>query len=213
MISGRKLLLVTVRVVGILGCAGINVNNAETVKEGTQKNIVDSKECHCIQMFGFVDLFMSTPMVMLGVLLLSAFLSILTMLVALLWRVFTCGQGQGHGQGHGVRAECTCADTQQVSCRRHDYSLLWELSRNLPNEDHLFGIGLYLHVDNTEIEASRVDNKSIIRAVYVMLCKWYRTQDGLGQNSNGLEELKRALYRNNVGSYVQTVIQKHFDER
>ena len=196
MITGQKYLYVTAGAVGIVGCAGIDINKADTFNEGIRQNAVCVKECYYIEMLLFIVL--SILMVMLG---------------ALLQRVFTYGQGEGNVQGQDVRAECTCADTQEKACRFHDYPLLWELSRNLPNEDHLFGIGLYLHVDNTEIEASRVDNKSIIRAVYVMLCKWYRTQDGLGKNSNGLEELKGALYRNNVGNLVQTVIQKHFDER
>ena len=212
MIPGRKLLLVTAGVVGIVSCVEIDVNNAKTFREGIQENMVNSKDFYYVEIL--LHVLLSIIMVMLGVLLLFVFLSILMiMLGALLHRVLTYDQVQGHGQGHGVRAECACADTQQISCRRHDHSLLWELSRCLPNVDHLYGVGLHLNVDNTEIDASRVDSKSITHAVYDMLCKWYRTRDGLGKNSNGLKELKRALCKNNVSNYVQTVIQKHFDER
>ena len=214
MISGRKLLLVTVRVVGIVSCVEIDVNNAETFKEDIQQNIANSKECHYIQMFRFVDLFLSTSMVMLGVLLLFIFLSILLiMLGTLLHRVFTCDQGEGHARGHGVRAECTCADTQQVSCRRHDHSLLWKLSVCLSNVGLLYDIGVHLGIETWVIEACREDNRLINVAVFDMLRKWYQTQDGLGQNSNGLEELKGAIRTSNVGGYLLTVIQRHFDER
>ena len=212
MISGRKLLLVTVRVVGIVSCVEIDVNNDKTFGEGIQENMVNSIDCYHVEIL--LHVLLSIIMgVMLGVLLLFVFLSILMiMLGPLLHRFLTCGR-QGHAQGHGILSECTCADTQQISCRCHDDSLLRKLSKHLPNVDHLYDIGLHLGIDTCVIDACREDNRSITVAVFDMLRKWYQTQDGLGQNSNGLKKLKRALCRNNVGNYVQTVIQKRFDER
>ena len=130
----------------------------------------------------------------------------------MLHKVFVCGQG--HSEGRRVRTECTCTKTYQKYCKVHDYSLLWELSKCLPNVDRLYDIGLDLNIDPHEINASIMNNsRSIAQAVYDMLCKWYQTQDGLGRNSNGLEELVRTLRNNNLDNYVQTVVQKHFNER
>ena len=207
MISVRKFLYVTAGVVRIVGCAGINVNSAETFKEGTQENMVNSKDFYNLELFPFEFLLISMGFIFVFL------LTLMVMLATLLCRVFTCGQVQGRAQGHGVRAECTCADTQQISCRHHDHLLLRELSKHLPNVDLLYDIGLHLRIETWVIDACREDNRSITVAVFDMLRKWYQTQDGLGQNSNGLEELKRALCRSYVGNYVQTVIQKHFDER
>ena len=199
-ISGRKFLYVTAGVIGILSCVEIDVNKAKIFRAGTQESMVNSNECYYVEILLHVDLDL---------------LLLISMIVfgALLHKVFTYGQGEGHIQGHSVRAECTCADTQQISCRRHDHSLLRELSKHLPNVDLLYDIGLHLRIETWVIDACREDNRSITVAVFDMLRKWYQTQDGLGKNSNGLEELKRALCRSNVGNYVQTVIQKHFDER
>ena len=186
---GRKFLSVTAGVVGILGCAGIMVNGAETFKEGILENIINSKEF-------YHSVYVILPFIMLFM--------IMVRLVA--HKVFINGQGEGEGEGHGVLAECTCADPQQVGCVRLDQIHLWELSKRLPSADHLYGIGIHLGIETCVIEACRENKRyNITVAVFDMLCKWYRTQDGLGQNSNGLKELKRALCKNNV-SNLQAVL-------
>ena len=87
------------------------------------------------------------------------------------------------------------------------------MSKHLPSVDLLYDIGLHLGIEKCVIDACREDNRSITVAVFDMLCKWYQTQDGLGQNSNGLKELENALFENNMGDLVQTVIGKHLNER
>ena len=65
MISFQKFLYVTTGLVtcGVVSCVGNGVNNN---KEGIQQTIVNSKECHYIQMLWYIELFFSIIMIMLG---------------------------------------------------------------------------------------------------------------------------------------------------
>ena len=123
---------------------------------------------------------------------------------------------QGHkiGQGHRSLTRCTCEKSGQIYCGQHDALLIFELSKKLPLKDTMLALGSTLRIKPNIIEACRLDHKdSIIYAVYSMLMNhWYKTQDGLGLNSEGLQNLKRALEAPDVGQsrLVDSVIRTHF---
>ena len=59
-------------------------------------------------------------------------------------------------------------------------------------EIYLCSVGIDLGIKHHVIGQCREDNKSSInQAVLDMLCKWYKTQDGLGRNSEGLKKLEQ----------------------
>ena len=224
----RNFLCLSVNAVGMVGYVGIGLSVFWLFAEGVKQTETTS-ECAEFSQFHQKVILISMLFILCTVLIL---LTVLLAIVSVLIHKFpTCseseshsrghtqghaqghsqGHVQGHSQGHGIRTKCSCTETDQVYCNYHDSLLLRALSKHLPNVDHLYDIGLHLGIDTCVIDACREDNRFITVAVFDMLRKWYQTQDGLGQNSNGLEELKRALCRNNVGGYMQTVIQKHID--
>ena len=134
---------------------------------------------------------------------------------------FTVGMGVGavvysmcsSRKGQNVLMRCSCKKSRQIYCQKHDTKLLLSLSENLPTYHEMLRLGIELEVNPNVIKACREDNRSITDAVFDMLYhKWYKTQDGLGQRSQGLKELERALTAPNVRQniLVSSVINHHF---
>ena len=58
------------------------------------------------------------------------------------------------------------------------------------------------------------DKRSINVAVFQMLYhKWYHNEDNLGLRSQGLVRLKQVLVEVGKANYINTIIDRHFDER
>ncbi len=74
-------------------------------------------------------------------------------------------------------------------------------------------IAIALNIDQDVRKSYRVDNNtSIVQAVYEMLYCWYKTQDGLGKNSKGLQRLSDTLVAVDKPNLMTTVINKHFED-
>ena len=124
------------------------------------------------------------------------------------------GQDQNEGQRQDVLSPCTCLETEHIKCKCHDNVLIAKICKILPTESLLYEVGTILEVNDNVLDACREDNKSSINlAVFDMLRKWYKTQDGLGRNSEGLKRLEAALCKVNRGNEIRTVLRNHFDER
>ena len=117
-------------------------------------------------------------------------------------------------QGNGGLAICT-RQTNQIHCEDHDPRLLIALSYNIQDEQLMTRLGIELSVNPNTIRSCRENNRnSIEQATFDMLYhKWYKRQDGLGPESEGLKILKNALRKVDCDTYIQTIVQRHFLSR
>ena len=117
-------------------------------------------------------------------------------------------------QGNGGIAICTC-QANQINCEDHDPRLLIALSCNIPDEQLMTRLGIELSVNPNTIRSCRENNRnSIAQATFDMLYhKWYKRQDGLGPESEGLKTLENALRKVDCDTYIQTIVQRHFLSR
>ena len=86
---------------------------------------------------------------------------------------------------------------------------------NIPDEKLMVELGLELGINANVIKACLKNNSGNIElAVFDMLYhKWYHTQDGLGLNSRGLCGLKQALLEVGKVGYIETILERHFENR
>ena len=114
-------------------------------------------------------------------------------------------------QGNGGLATCTC-QANQINCEDHDPRLLMDLSCNISEEQLMTRLGIELSVNPNTIRSCRENNRnSIEQATFDMLYhKWYKRQDGLGPESEGLKILENALRKVECDTYIQTIVQRHF---
>ena len=110
------------------------------------------------------------------------------------------------------RAECTCVESRQICCVKHDPKLLMTLSCNIPDVQLMTRLGIKLGLNPNAIKSCWEDNRgSIEQAVFEMMYhKWYKMEDGLGLRSEGLKVLEQALKDVGCGIYINTIVQRHF---
>ena len=107
--------------------------------------------------------------------------------------------------GQKYRRMSECNKDEEIAELR-DVKLLRELSEHFTIPLEMIDLGIALGILPRLVESYRDKNQDNIQsAVFFMLYDlWYRNQDGLGRNSNGLLKLKNALCDQRVGKALLT---------
>ncbi len=86
-----------------------------------------------------------------------------------------------------------------------DARILRMLYKKISNPEILIDLGLSLSINLDDLEALQYENTNIRVAGFYVLMRWYKKQDGLGPESEGLQKLKDALSEAKLNSCVREI--------